>query len=71
MRLVQFEQFGRQYLGLELSENGDIINLNKVDSTIPCDMRTFLECGEDVWETARRSIKCCFYAVVYHLNIYC
>lgn len=53
MRLVQFNQHGQQCLGLELSENGDLINLNKADESIPRDMRTFLECGEDTWNKAR------------------
>jgi hypothetical protein len=56
MRLVQFNQHGQQCLGLELSENGDLINLNKADESIPRDMRTFLECGEDTWNKARRLI---------------
>ncbi|XP_045191031.2 fumarylacetoacetate hydrolase domain-containing protein 2-like [Mercenaria mercenaria] len=68
MRLVQFLQNGRQCLGLEVFEGGDIVNLNHADETIPHDMRTFIECGEDMWKRAR-SVSNRPYCLVHRDNV--
>ncbi|XP_053407091.1 fumarylacetoacetate hydrolase domain-containing protein 2-like [Mercenaria mercenaria] len=68
MRLVQYLQNGKQCLGLELTEGGDIVNLNQADAKIPCDMRTFIECGEDIWKRAQ-SVSNRPYCLVHRDNV--
>ena len=55
MRLVQYSHNGGHFLGLEVEESGDIINLQEADASIPNEMRTFIECGTDIFERAVRS----------------
>lgn len=53
MRILQFLQNGKQYIGLCLKQKGDIINLNQADSKIPSNMRSFIEGGQDLWQSAK------------------
>lgn len=57
MRIVQFLQNGKQYIGLELKEGGDLINLNHADTKIPSDMRSFIDGGDALWKSVERYIK--------------
>lgn len=57
MRFVQFLQNVRRCIGLELSEKGDIINLNDVDQTIPSDMRHFIEGDKAMLQAAQRALE--------------
>jgi hypothetical protein len=43
MRFVQFEDSGNRRVGVELKENGDIVDLCKGNAAIPYDMRSFIE----------------------------
>lgn len=54
MRLVQFEEGGNTRIGVELKENGDVIDLCKENSSIPRDMRSFIEGGSDVLSAAKK-----------------
>ncbi|KAL4232327.1 Fumarylacetoacetate hydrolase domain-containing protein 2A [Mactra antiquata] len=53
MRIVQFLQNDSRYVGLELGQDGDIVNLSSADSSMPSDTRSFLEAGPELWETAK------------------
>lgn len=55
MRFVQFRSnSGPQRLGVQLSEEGDIIDVSAVDSSIPNNLVQFLESGPDLLEKAKR-----------------
>lgn len=54
MRLVRFNANGRTRIGAELSHNGDIVDITAVDSSIPCDMRSFLDAGDNALLAAQR-----------------
>ncbi|KAK3592464.1 hypothetical protein CHS0354_008272, partial [Potamilus streckersoni] len=54
MHFVQFEQNGERFLGVELRYGGDIVNLNQANSSIPRDMRSFIEGGHQMLLAAKR-----------------
>ena len=54
MRLVQFVEGGKRRVGAELSSGGDVIDLSAADASIPHDMRSFLEGGEQNMNAARK-----------------
>lgn len=55
MRFVQFRSnSGPQRLGVQLSQEGDIIDVSAVDSSIPNNLVQFLESGPDLLEKAKR-----------------
>ena len=54
MRFVQFIKDGMQFIGLELKQGGDLLNLNQADAKIPSDLRTFIEGGDNLWKAAGR-----------------
>lgn len=57
MRFVQFLQDDRRCVGLELSQEGDIINLNDADAKIPSDMRGFIEGEKPMLIAAQRALE--------------
>ena len=54
MRLVQFVEAGRQRVGVEIKDGGDVVDVSAGDPSIPSDMKSFLEGGEDMMKKARR-----------------
>ncbi|XP_071090334.1 oxaloacetate tautomerase fahd2, mitochondrial-like [Haliotis cracherodii] len=46
MRFVQFEVNGAQKVGVELSDGGDIVDLNGADKEIPDNLRSFIAGGQ-------------------------
>ncbi|XP_031567292.1 fumarylacetoacetate hydrolase domain-containing protein 2-like [Actinia tenebrosa] len=57
MRLVQFEFKERMSVGVELVDGGDLVDLHSVDSSIPTDMKNFLESFEDSKAKAQRILE--------------
>lgn len=57
MRFVQFLRGVRQCVGLELSPEGDFINLNDADAKIPSDMRGFIEGENQMRLAAQRALE--------------
>ncbi|XP_028391146.1 fumarylacetoacetate hydrolase domain-containing protein 2-like [Dendronephthya gigantea] len=55
MRLVQFFHNNNTRIGVEVSENGDIVDITAVDASIPNDTRSFLEAGDSALTAARRA----------------
>ena len=53
MRFVQFEESGNRRVGVELKENGDIVDLCKENAAIPNDMRSFIEGGNAMLAAAK------------------
>lgn len=54
MRLVQFIEGNSRRVGVEISENGKIVDICAVNSSIPRDMKTFLEGGRQTLRAAER-----------------
>lgn len=56
MRFVQFTSLngGPQRLGVQLSQDGDIIDISAVDSSVPNNLVQFLEGGPKLLEKAKR-----------------
>ena len=54
MRLVQFVEGGRQRVGVETKDGGDVVDISAGESSIPSDMRSFLEDGEEMMKKAQR-----------------
>ena len=56
MRFVQFTgcKGGPQRLGVQLSEDGDILDVSGVDSSIPNSLVRFLRSGDDMMEKTKR-----------------
>lgn len=55
MRLVRFERRdGRQGLGVELDDGGDVVDLTAADTTLAANMKDFLAAGESSLSRARR-----------------
>ena len=67
MRLVQFVHNGSKRTGVEISDNGDIVDVCAVDSSIPKDTRSFLEQGEKAIVAATRYIK---YIIIIYWSFY-
>lgn len=53
MRLVQFFEDGRQRVGVEIQNGGDIMDVSAGDPSIPSDMKSFLEGGEEMMLKAK------------------
>ena len=53
MRFVQFEDSGNRRVGVELKENGDIVDLCKGNAAIPKDMRSFIQGGNAMLAAAK------------------
>lgn len=58
MRFVQFTSLkgGPQRLGVQLSQDGDIIDISAVDSSVPNNLVQFLEGGPKLLEKAKRCV---------------
>lgn len=56
MRFVQFERGGDRRVGVEIRDGGDIVDLCAGDSSIPSDMRTFIEGGQKTLLAAKSVI---------------
>lgn len=54
MRLVQFVEAGRQRVGVETKDGGDVVDVSAGESSIPSDMKSFLEGGEEMMKKAQR-----------------
>jgi len=54
MRLVQFEKEGKLSVGVELKDGGDVVDVCSVDSTIPNNMKDFLQDLDDSLAKAKR-----------------
>lgn len=54
MRFVQFERGGDRHVGVEIRDGGDIVDLCAGDSSIPSDMRSFIEGGQKTLLAAKR-----------------
>lgn len=56
MRLVQFVEGGRQRVGVETKDGGNVVDLCAGESSIPSDMKSFLEGGEEMMKKAQRVV---------------
>lgn len=56
MRFVQFERGGERRVGVEVRDGGDIVDLCAGDSSIPSDMRSFIEGGQKTLLAAKSVI---------------
>lgn len=56
MRFVQFERSGDRRVGVEIRDGGDIVDLCAGDSSIPSDMRSFIEGGQKTLLAAKSVI---------------
>ena len=54
MRLVQFIEDGRSSVGIEVEKDGGIVDICKFDSSVPNNMREFLERGPKMLDIAKR-----------------
>lgn len=53
MRLIQFVEGGKQRVGVETKDGGDVVDLCAGDLSIPTDMKSFLEGGEEMMNKAQ------------------
>lgn len=65
MRLVQFEKEGRLSVGVELKDGGDVVDVCAVDSSIPNNMKNFLQDLDDSTTKAQR-----FEMIFSYINLY-
>lgn len=56
MRFVQYERNDKCYIGVELGEKGDIVNLNASDEVFPDDMLRFIQRKDELDEAVQRYI---------------
>ena len=56
MRLVQFIEAGRQRVGVEIQDGGDVVDISAGEPSIPGDMKSFLEGGEEMIKKAQRYV---------------
>lgn len=54
MRLLQFVEGGKQRVGVETKDGGEVVDLCAGDLSIPTDMKSFLEGGEEMMNKAQR-----------------
>lgn len=54
MRLIQFIEGGKQRVGVETKDGGEVVDLCAGDLSIPADMKSFLEGGEEMMNKAQR-----------------
>lgn len=61
MRFVQYvvKNIGTRGVGVELGENGNIVNLSKFDSSLPSCMKDFIACGPSALSRAQRLVLLC------------
>ncbi|RUS72768.1 hypothetical protein EGW08_019468 [Elysia chlorotica] len=57
MRFVRYETSGRLGLGVELSENGNVVDLTSYDSTVSTSMQAFIEGGQETLLKARKAVE--------------
>ncbi|XP_069070525.1 oxaloacetate tautomerase fahd2, mitochondrial isoform X2 [Pleurodeles waltl] len=59
MRLVQFTSPGSdgRRIGVEESDGGNVVDLNAFDSSLPRNMRAFLEGGDNALDAAKRALE--------------
>ncbi|XP_041368478.1 fumarylacetoacetate hydrolase domain-containing protein 2-like isoform X2 [Gigantopelta aegis] len=57
MRFVQFLLNGSSRLGVELKEGGDIVDLNAGNKSLPGDMKTFIEQGQQSLQAAKSIVE--------------
>ncbi|XP_005089974.1 fumarylacetoacetate hydrolase domain-containing protein 2 [Aplysia californica] len=57
MRFVQFDFNGRNGLGVELSDGGNIVDLSGNDSSIPSNMREFIGGGQTLIQKAAKAVE--------------
>ncbi|XP_059169566.1 fumarylacetoacetate hydrolase domain-containing protein 2-like isoform X2 [Physella acuta] len=59
MRFVQYvvKNVGTRGVGVELGENGNIVNLSKFDSSLPSCMRDFIACGPSALARAQSAVE--------------
>ncbi|KAK3771851.1 hypothetical protein RRG08_028759 [Elysia crispata] len=57
MRFVRYETSGRQGLGVELSENGNVVDLTSFDSTVSTSMQAFIEGGQESLHKASKAVE--------------
>ena len=53
MRLVQFVEAGRQRVGVETKDGGNVVDVSAGEPSIPSDMKAFLEGGEEMMNKAQ------------------
>ncbi|XP_038070646.1 fumarylacetoacetate hydrolase domain-containing protein 2-like [Patiria miniata] len=56
MRLVQFQCGGRMSVGAELGKGGDVVDFCAGDASIPSNMKTFVEGGQQMLDAAKQVI---------------
>ena len=56
MRILQFVEGGKQRVGVELKQDGDIVDISAFDPSIPSNMRSFLEDKDRCIEIAKRYV---------------
>jgi 2-keto-4-pentenoate hydratase/2-oxohepta-3-ene-1,7-dioic acid hydratase in catechol pathway len=58
-RLVQFQTVdkGERRIGVELGNGGNVVDITKIDASIPNDMRTFIESWDVNLAAALRAVK--------------
>ncbi|XP_067036936.1 oxaloacetate tautomerase fahd2, mitochondrial-like isoform X2 [Acropora muricata] len=56
MRLIQFVEGGKQRVGVETKDGGEVVDLCAGDLSIPTDMKSFLEGGEEMMNKAQRIV---------------
>ncbi|XP_046851321.1 fumarylacetoacetate hydrolase domain-containing protein 2-like [Xenia sp. Carnegie-2017] len=56
MRFLQFSDEKSTRIGVEIVEDGDIVDISEVDSSIPSDMKSFIEGGEDMLAAAKQAV---------------
>ncbi|GFR84126.1 fumarylacetoacetate hydrolase domain-containing protein 2-like [Elysia marginata] len=56
MRFVRYETSGRLGLGVELSENGNVVDLTSYDPTVGTSMQGFIEGGQESLLKAKKAI---------------
>lgn len=54
MRFLQFSDEKSTRIGVEIVDDGDIVDISEVDSSIPSDMKSFIEGGEDMLAAAKQ-----------------
>ena len=56
MRLVQFVADGKNSVGVEVEKDGGIVDLCKFDSSVPNNMREFLQLGSKMADIAKKYV---------------
>lgn len=67
MRFVQFKpkSGGPQRLGAQITQDGDIFDINTIDSSIPNTLVKFLASGDGVLEKVKRSVTIVTLTLIY------